>query len=194
MTTRYRVEYALKTHRRDQFIEWVKGLLAVPFVLYSQPTGVLGDDASVAKMGEEAHRRYAEIMRDVEMMIDDHIMRQKQYQSQTQGQEACMGGLGLGPSPMPSKLGMLVPTAGPFFTRLPLEAAFKYQDRKRYISSRRYVAPSFNDVRLILNSAQTMAVTGGALQLATFDGDVTLYDDGESLECSSPVVPRLLGE
>lgn len=92
----------------------------------------------------------------------------------------------------PSKLRMLVPTAGPFFTRLPLEAAFKYQDRKRYISSRRYVAPSFNDVRLVLNSAQCMAVTGGALQLATFDGDVTLYDDGQSLEPSSPVVPRLL--
>ncbi|KAG6003294.1 IMP 5'-nucleotidase [Claviceps lovelessii] len=188
----YRVEYALKTHRRDQFIEWVKGLLAVPFVLYSQPTGVLGDDASVTKMGEEAHRRYAEIMRDVEMMIDDHIMRQKQYQSQTQGQDASSVGSPLLFSPMPSKLGMLVPTAGPFFTRLPLEAAFKYQDRKRYISSRRYVAPSFNDVRLILNSAQTMAVTGGALQLATFDGDVTLYDDGESLEPSSPVIPRLL--
>ena len=95
--------------------------------------------------------------------------------------------------PLPSKLGMLVPTAGPFFTRLPLEAAFKYQDRKRYISSRRYVAPSFNDVRLVLNSAQIMAVTGGALQLATFDGDVTLYDDGESLEPSSPMIPRLLG-
>jgi IMP and pyridine-specific 5'-nucleotidase len=97
-------------------------------------------------------------------------------------------------SPLPSKLGMLVPTAGPFFTRLPLEAAFKYQDRKRYISSRRYVAPSFNDVRLVLNSAQVMAVTGGALQLATFDGDVTLYDDGESLEPDSPIIPRLLGE
>jgi IMP and pyridine-specific 5'-nucleotidase len=93
----------------------------------------------------------------------------------------------------PSKLGMLVPTAGPFFTRLPLEAAFKYQDRKRYISSRRYVAPSFNDVRLVLNSAQIMAVTGGTLQLATFDGDVTLYDDGQSLESTSPVIPRLLG-
>lgn len=93
----------------------------------------------------------------------------------------------------PSKLGMLVPTAGPFFTRLPLEAAFKYQDRKRYISSRRYVAPSFNDVRLVLNSAQIMAVTGGTLQLATFDGDVTLYDDGQSLEPTSPIIPRLLG-
>lgn len=88
---------------------------------------------------------------------------------------------------------MLVPTAGPFFTRLPLEAAFKYQDGRRHISSRRYVAPSFNDVRLVLNSAQIMAVTGGALRLATFDGDVTLYDDGESLKPSSLLIPRLLG-
>ncbi|KAM4064836.1 IMP-specific 5'-nucleotidase domain-containing protein [Hirsutella rhossiliensis] len=193
MTTRFRVEYALKTHRRDQFIEWVKALLAVPFVLYSQPTGVLGDDTNVTKMAEEAHRRYAEIMRDVEMMIDDHISRQKHSHARGQSQD----GVGTRPLPppqhhLPSKLGMLVPTAGPFFTRLPLEAAFKYQDRKRYISSRRYVAPSFNDVRLILNSAQIMAVTGGALRLATFDGDVTLYDDGESLKPSSPLIPRLL--
>jgi hypothetical protein len=87
---------ALKTHRRDQFIgmhkilqqpyfpfksgylltldatEWIKGLLAVPFVLYSEPTGLLGDGDSTTKMMEEAHRRYAEIMRDVELMIDDH--------------------------------------------------------------------------------------------------------------------------
>jgi IMP and pyridine-specific 5'-nucleotidase len=39
-----------------------------------------------------------------------------------------------------------------------------------------------------------MAVTNGALQLATFDGDVTLYDDGQSLEPTSPVIPRLLGK
>lgn len=95
-------------------------------------------------------------------------------------------------SRVPSKLGMLVPTAGPFFTRLPLEAAFKYQDRKRYISSRRYVAPSFNDIRLVLNSAQIMAINNGRLQLATFDGDVTLYEDGQNLEPDSPIIPRML--
>ena len=96
---------------------------------------------------------------------------------------------------MPSKLKLLVPTVGPFFTRLPLEAAFKYQDRKRYISSRRFVSPSFNDIRLILNSAQIMAVTTyGTLQLATFDGDVTLYDDGQSLEPDSPVISRMIGQ
>lgn len=75
MTTRYRVEYALKTHRRDQLIEWIKGLLAVPFVLHSQPTaayknkenskGGRGGDDVLANMAATAHRRYGEILRDV---------------------------------------------------------------------------------------------------------------------------------
>ncbi|KAK3695548.1 imp-specific 5'-nucleotidase-like protein [Podospora appendiculata] len=178
MTSRYRVEYALKTHRRDQLIEWIKGLLAVPFVLYSQPTGVFEGQGknSLARTREEAHRRYSEILRDVELMVDDHIAHQNDADN-----------------PFPSKLKLLVPSIGIFFTRLPLEAAFKFQDRKRYISSRRFVSPSFNDIRLILNSAQIMAVTThGTLQLATFDGDVTLYDDGQSLEPDSPVISRLL--
>lgn len=54
-------------------LEWIKGLLAVPFVLHSQPTGVFEKCSnSVPKMAEEAGRRYAEIMQDVEKMIDDH--------------------------------------------------------------------------------------------------------------------------
>ncbi|KAK2624838.1 hypothetical protein QTJ16_006031 [Diplocarpon rosae] len=176
MTTRYRVEYALKTHRRDQFIEWIKGLLAVPFVLHSQPTGVFETrDKTVEQMAEMAHRRYAEIMLDVERMIDDHIEHQKVG---LQGQ---------------SKLKLLVPSIGTFFTRLPLADAFRYQDRSRYISSRRFVPPSFNDIRLILNTAQLMGVTAsGPLDLATFDGDVTLYDDGKSLEPSNPVIERII--
>ncbi len=60
-------------HIADSASEWIKGLLAVPFVLYSQPTGVFETNGvSVTQMSEEAHRRYAEIMRDVEVMIDDH--------------------------------------------------------------------------------------------------------------------------
>ncbi|CAG8978179.1 hypothetical protein HYALB_00013170 [Hymenoscyphus albidus] len=178
MTTRYRVEYALKTHRRDQFIEWIKGLLAVPFVLHSQPTGVFETRrTSVEQMAEEAHRRYAEIMRDVEEMIDDHIAHQNVTQN---GQ-------------IQSKLKLLVPTIGTFFTRLPLAEAFKYQDRQRFISSRRFVPPSFNDVRLILNTAQLLGLTSsGRLDLATFDGDVTLYDDGESLEPDNPIISRII--
>lgn len=74
MTTRYRVEYALKTHRRDQLIEWIKGLLAVPFVLHSQPTAAYdGSHQDVLQdMAFITHKRYAEIFRDVEKLIDDH--------------------------------------------------------------------------------------------------------------------------
>ena len=100
-----------------------------------------------------------------------------------------------------SKLGMLVPTIGMFFTPLALEAAFLHQDALRAISSRRFVAPSFNDIRLILNTSQIMSLmcpspayrsSSSGLQLLTFDGDVTLYEDGGSLTSDSPVISRLL--
>jgi hypothetical protein len=92
-----------------------------------------------------------------------------------------------------SKLKLLVPSIGTFFTRLPLAEAFRYQDRQRFISSRRFVPPSFNDIRLILNTAQIMGVTAsGPLDLATFDGDVTLYDDGKSLEPQNEVISRII--
>lgn len=168
----------------------------MPFVLHSQPHGIFqssGAALSLERMAEEAARRYAEIMRDVEVMIDDHIALQYQPDGGPGGTGLGSGAVAAALSPPPSKLKLLVPTVGTFFTRLPLEAAFKYQDSKRFISSRRFVSPSFNDVRLILNSAQIMAVTTySSLQLATFDGDVTLYDDGHSLEPDSPLVPRLL--
>ncbi|KAI9700699.1 MAG: IMP 5'-nucleotidase [Candelina mexicana] len=126
-------------------------------------------------MASTAHRRYAEIMRDVEELINEHIAHQKAGTSER------------------SKLKLLVPSVGTFFTPLLLEEAFIYQDRKRFISSRRFVAPSFNDLRLTLNTAQIMSlVRSGPLQMITFDGDVTLYDDGESFTDDNPVIPRLL--
>ncbi|MCJ1347483.1 IMP 5'-nucleotidase [Peltigera leucophlebia] len=126
-------------------------------------------------MAPTAHRRYAEILRDVEELINDHIRQQKKFVSQ------------------PSKLKLLVPSVGIFFTPLLLEEAFIYQDNRRRISSRRFVPPSFNDIRLTLNSAQVMSlVRDGPLQLVTFDGDVTLYDDGQSLTEDNPVIPRIL--
>ena len=98
---------------------------------------------------------------------------------------------------------MLVPSVGTFFTPLRLEEAFIYQDRERAISHRRLVAPSFNDIRLILNTAQLLSLVRptsdpngprlpSQIKLITFDGDVTLYDDGASLLPNSPVIPRLL--
>ncbi|KKA22312.1 IMP-specific 5'-nucleotidase 1 [Rasamsonia emersonii CBS 393.64] len=112
MTTRYRVEYALKSHRRDQL-----GLLAVPFVLHSQPTAIFNEEsAKLAEVARATHQRYAEIMRDVEQLVNDH-----------------------------SKL---IPLMG-----------------------------------LIRRSK---------LRLVTFDGDVTLYEDGCCLLDGSPVIPRLI--
>ena len=168
---------ALKTHRRDQFIEWIKGLLAVPFVLLSQPTAIYENDnkPSVDLMARNAHNRYAQIMQDVEELINDHIRHQR-LRADTS-----------------SKLKLLVPSVGTFFTALPLQQAFKFQDKQRYISSRRFVAPSFNDIRLILNTAQVMSlIRGSRLELVTFDGDVTLYDDGDVLTGDNPCIPRIL--
>lgn len=94
-----------------------------------------------------------------------------------------------------SKLKLLVPGVGVFFTPLLLENAFRFQDEQRRISSRRFVPPSFNDIRLILNTAQVMGVLKqhGSFDLITFDGDVTLYNDGECLTTDNPVIPRILG-
>ncbi|KAK5108369.1 hypothetical protein LTR62_008399 [Meristemomyces frigidus] len=126
-------------------------------------------------MASKAQARYGEIMRDVEEMVNDHIARLRKSPANI------------------SKLKLLVPTVGQFFTPLPLQDAFSYQDHKRRISSRRFVAPSFNDIRLILNSAQAMAlVKNSQLELVTFDGDLTLYDDGAVLTPENPVIERIL--
>lgn len=126
-------------------------------------------------MAKAAHVRYAEIMRDVEQLVNDHIAHQKD------------------PSRGRSKLKLLVPTVGNFFTPLALEEAFLYQDSVRFISSRRFVPPSFNDIRLTLNTAQLLSlVRGGRARLMTFDGDVTLYPDGHSLDESNPVISRMI--
>ncbi|KIX06741.1 uncharacterized protein Z518_04717 [Rhinocladiella mackenziei CBS 650.93] len=138
-------------------------------------------------MARSARQRYAEIFRDVEDLILDQINHQNSSGSR-------------------SKLSMLVPTISTFFTPLALEDAFKHQDSIRAISSRRFVAPSFNDIRLILNTAQIMAMIRPkpykalksnikpGLDLLTFDGDVTLYEDGASLHSpeANPVILRLL--
>lgn len=176
MTTRYRVEYALKSHRRDSFIEWIKGLTATPFVLHAGSNNFfkIGDES---KYAADARRKYAEIFSDVEDLVREQLYDQQ------------LSGVGS------SRLKQMVPSIGAFFTPLPLERAFYVQDEKRAISNRRMVAPSFNDIRMILNTAQAMALSGGAdkAQLITFDGDVTLYNDGESLLPGDEIVARLLG-
>lgn len=53
----------------------LQGLLAVPFVLKSQPTAAYEERDEVQAleaMAQVVHRRYAEIMRDVEDLVNDH--------------------------------------------------------------------------------------------------------------------------
>jgi IMP and pyridine-specific 5'-nucleotidase len=148
----------------------------VPFVLHSQPTAAYEDrDDVLTTMASTAHKRYAEILHDVECLINDHLAHQRRNTIDR------------------SKLKLLVPGVGIFFTPLLLVKAFEYQDKKRRISSRRFVPPSFNDIRLILNSAQVLGlIQSGPLELVTFDGDVTLYADGHSLDDDNPVIPRIV--
>jgi len=150
-------------------------------------------------MAEEAHSKYVDIFREIEQMIDDHskdITQTPQLHFvkilNTDPGEVKHQDIGMQHQ---SKLKLLVPSIGTFFTRLPLVKAFEIQDRIRSISCRRFVSPSFNDIRLILNTSQILALTTtGSLELATFDGDVTLYDDGKSLEPTNDVIPRILGK
>ena len=71
-----------------------------------------------------------------------------------------------------------MPTIGSFLTPLPLVAAWRAYDAKYCVSARRFVPPSFDEVRHILNLAQVMAMRG-TLRLITLDGDCTLYSDGK---------------
>lgn len=199
MTSRYRVEYALKSHKRDEFIEWIKSLLAVPFVLYTDMENyheVLSAYYKNPEKGDkyvEVHEqylaktcqdRYVEVFHDVEKLIDS-----TRYLDNLQPPDTDVLAR--------SRLRQLVPTVGKFFTRLPLKEAFLIEDESRLISRRRLVSPSFNDVRAILNTAQVLALTSqatgsSALKLVTFDGDVTLYDDGKSLTQDSPLLGKLI--
>ncbi|ODV91206.1 hypothetical protein CANCADRAFT_2922 [Tortispora caseinolytica NRRL Y-17796] len=167
---------ALKSHRRDGFIEWIKGLLAVPFVLSSEPNLYRKGASFSQEVSEDARRRYAEIFLDVEQMVDEQIDCQESGLIQR------------------ARLLQLVPSVGTFFTSLPLKEAFLQCDEKLCISNRRLVSPSFNDVRHVLNTAQLISLAWGDinLRLVTFDGDVTLYDDGCELNEDSPVIPRII--
>ncbi|KAL2709740.1 IMP-specific 5''-nucleotidase 1 [Kluyveromyces marxianus] len=168
MSSRYRVEYNLKAHRKDAFIEWIKGLIAVPFVLQT------GTESGADKL----YLQYRSIFGDIERLISEKIEIDNERIS--------------GMSLEDSRLDQLVPQIGTFFTPLPLVEAFDIQERRRAICNRRMVSPSFNDIRHILNSAQILAmIKAKDLKLITFDGDVTLYEDGGSIEKGGKIVRRL---
>lgn len=79
------------------------------------------------------------------------------------------------------RLKKLIPSVENFHTRLPLQEAFEEYNDKYCVTSRRFVRPSFNDIRHILNLAQINAI-GSTVRLITLDGDCTLYADGKTFE------------
>jgi IMP and pyridine-specific 5'-nucleotidase len=66
------------------------------------------------------------------------------------------------------------PGIAAFFTPLPLRDAWLMYDAKYRVSCRRFVQPSFNEIRHILNLAQVLAMRKTKLRLVSFDGDCTL--------------------
>ncbi|KAJ1801337.1 IMP 5'-nucleotidase [Coemansia sp. RSA 2399] len=181
MTSQYRVNYHLRAHKRDSFIEFIKGLLLTPFVLHSLPQPTTTEEpqcssTAVAADPDAANQanatRFREIFGSIEALVDEH----RHFEA-----------TGI---PTHSRLAKMVPNIGSFFTQLPLAEAFTRIDLKNKISTRKHVPPSFNDVRRILNMAQLMAISP-KLQLVTFDGDMTLYDDGRNFEEDSDLT-RLL--
>lgn len=93
--------------------------------------------------------------------------------------------------PERSTLKSLVHTVGTFFTPLPLVQALREYDSLTRLTSRRYVAPNFAEVRHILNIAQVHA-SAPQMRLLTFDADGTLYEDGAHLEEDDVMISRII--
>ncbi|KAJ9069360.1 IMP 5'-nucleotidase [Entomophthora muscae] len=171
MSSIYSVKYQLRSHRRDAFIEFIKSMLMTPFVLHSKPrydssSGEYERSDVTFKANED---RFCEILLRVEDLIEEHRRKTS---------------LGLREH---SRLYNLVPSIGSFFTHLSLKDAFLECNSDKMISARRFVPPSFNEIREILNVAQLRAISKN-LKLITFDGDMTLYDDQQDFEYDSDLV------
>ncbi|KAJ3046629.1 IMP 5'-nucleotidase [Rhizophlyctis rosea] len=131
------------------------------------------DSDGEGKIRDRNVERFCEILGCVEDLIRDHMLHDLNDLSEL------------------SRLSTLVPSIGRFFTPLPLRESFLRQNSKRSIAARRFVPPSFNDVRHILNEAQVAAIAP-SLKLITFDGDCTLYADGTDFAQDSQLVNLLI--
>ncbi|KAI9189005.1 IMP 5'-nucleotidase [Blastocladiella emersonii ATCC 22665] len=177
--SKYRINYALRSHKRDAMIECIKNQLLSPFALHARPltlaeVGANSADAAAngVQMTSAMQQHYLDIFGSIEKLIREHMLEQDKRRPE-------------------SRLQMLVPTLGKFFTPLPLRDAFAAHDERLALSARRHVPPSFNEIRGILNTAQIMALAPD-LKLITFDGDMTLYDDGANFEEDSRLVKLLV--
>ena len=123
-------------------------------------------------LGNSDSFRYLEILGCLEELIEDSIFWSNQGE------------------PDQARLKRLCPSIGAFFTPLPLVESFMEMDQERSFVGRRFVPPSFNDIRYLLNHAQVKSIAP-ALELVTFDGDMTLYEDGLHFASDSKLVGLL---
>lgn len=104
--------------------------------------------------------------------MDDFIPRQLEEIERLLTEHLC--------DPDNSRLKHIVPDIPTYFAPLRLTEAFHIYNRKYRITKRRFVYPTFNEIRHILNLGQVLGI--GNLKLITFDGDQTLYPDGKNFE------------
>jgi len=93
----------------------------------------------------------------------------------------------------PGGIESVVPGVDKFHLKLPLMRALEEYDQEAMVTKRRFVAPTFREVRHILNLAalEAVATCSIGLQLITLDADETIYSDGGTVSPDSPMVPLL---
>jgi len=89
--------------------------------------------------------------------------------------------------PENSRLKCLCPNVGRFFCPLSLVDALHLYDKKTHLTKRKFVPPSFKEIRHILDIAQVHA-SSPHLKLITFDADDTLFDEGANLDEESEMI------
>lgn len=131
------------------------------------------------KCGPES---FSTVFEEVEQMIDE-------YREDSSAGEAIRLPKLSRESSLVSELPNL-PKYGDFKTRVPLGQAFAMRDREACFSARRHVPIHVDEVRDVFNLAQIIE-SAKQLQLATFDGDETLWPDRTILGPDNPLVDLL---
>lgn len=123
--SRRRQNHAVYDHKKDSFIEWIKSILMSTFDL------------------DIMEKQIPVLLGHVDELAKEHMEMSKE-------ENVTSGG-----GPMrASRLSRIVPDVPVFFTPLKLREAFLIYNKKYRITSRRFVYPTFNEIRHVLNLAQ----------------------------------------
>ncbi|OQR82490.1 IMP-specific 5'-nucleotidase [Achlya hypogyna] len=91
-----------------------------------------------------------------------------------------------------SRLRKYLPTVRRIFAPMKLMEAVRQYDEATHFSKRKRVAPTFKEVRHILNLA-TIHSIAPTLKMVTFDADDTIYEDGGTISAASEMVGVIVG-